>query len=515
MTWPRLMRTLPFVVIAGPDGAGKSTVARALAVSIGSVYRFHWRPALLPHHRGSQDGSSQAARPHARRPHSVGVSALRVIYFAADYVVARLVWRVRPPGELILVERGWWDMAVDPRRYRLTVPPWLTRALGRLTPQPDMLIVLDAPADVLVRRKQELCLSELDRQRRAWLELTIPGAEKVVIDATKTPEQVVAAAREAIVSYLERRTEARAMWGWAALPRRSSPRFWLPRGPRSVAAKGVTIYQPVTPQGRVGWELARLGASIGGFRLLPLGPAPPREVRERLASILPPRSTYAVMRANHRGRWVALILREDGRPHAVAKVAVTPEGKVALAREARALRELPRELPAPLRAPGVLEEADGLLLLDAVDWQPRSRPWWLEPTVARALGAFWRQTGHAHGDVAPWNLLRADREWVLCDWEDAAACEVPGWDLWHWVCQAHALLGRPRHRAILEGLAGRGWVGEAVAAYAAGAGIDRDALCAGLAVYLERTLASLNASTPDGRRGLAARRMLLGEVRRT
>ncbi len=193
-------------------------------------------------------------------------------------------------------------------------------------------------------------------------------------------------------------------------------------------------------------------------------------------------------------------------------MATTPEGSAALRREAEALRELGPALPPPLRAPAVLAEDEGVLLLDAVPWRPRARPWRLPPEVAGALGAFWRATGYVHGDVAPWNLLRTPTGWVLCDWEAAGPSEVPGWDLWHWVCQAHALLGRPGRRAILRGLA-RGWLAQAVSAYARGAALSPEAVAGGLAVYLEGTLGLPDPASRDGQRGLAARRALLAELR--
>jgi hypothetical protein len=96
------------------------------------------------------------------------------------------------------------------------------------------------------------------------------------------------------------------------------------------------------------------------------------------------------------------------------------------------------------------------------------------------MGAFYRagtrgpglQPGPAHGDFAPWSLLRTADGWVLIDWEDAAAAEAPFLDLCHYLVQGHAMLGRPSRQAVLDGFRDqRGWVGLAVAAYADGAGL--------------------------------------------
>ena len=509
-----------FVVLGGPDGCGKSSVAGRLPGACRGLFRrqlrFHWRPGLLPAPAALMGrGARDPEQPHAAPPHGRLLSFLRLCYFWADFVAGGFI-RVLPTKVrtgFVLAERGWWDMVVDPRRYRLGLPPGLIQALGRLVLRPDLLLVLDAPADLLASRKQELPADELDRQRRAWLSLAIPGAEKVVLDATKPLDQVVADAREAIVAHLERRTVARLGAGWANLPGRAAPRWWLPRGPRGTAFTGVSVYQPVTLRGRLGWEAARVLARVGGFRLLRRGEAPPREVRVRLAPHLPPRTTYAVLRANHAGRYVALLVDEDGRARAAAKVATTPEGEEALRREARAIAAWGGLLLPPLRAPRVLAEGDGVLLLEVVAFRPRPRPWLLPAAVARAMGALERD-GVSHGDLAPWNLLEEDGGFVLVDWESAGPVPAPAWDLCHWLVQAHALLGRPRRDELLAALERRGPLGEAVRGYLEEAGVPLDSLPCLFREHVERTRGAVDPQTEDGARGLAAREALLRELGR-
>jgi thymidylate kinase len=505
------------VLLGGPDGAGKSSLAAAVGLDRRHKLVVHWRPGVLPR-PGSLFGDGAAApvtNPHAFDPHGPVISAMRLVYFLTDFWAGES-WRVRPAerrGCLVVIERGWWDMAVDPRRYRLSVPPGLVLAIGRLIPKPDLLLVLDAPAEVLASRKQELPTEELDRQRRVWLDLTIPGAEKVVLDATKPLDKVVADAREVIVAHLERRDVARLGAGWANLPGRVAPRWWLPRGPRSTAFTGISIYQPVTLRGRLGWEAARALARVGEFRLLRRGEAPPREVRVRLAPHLPPGTTYAVMRANHEGRYVALLVDEDGRAGAVAKVATTPEGEEALRREARAIAAWGGLLRPPVRAPRVLTEGDGVLLLEAVAFRPRPRPWLLPVAVARVIGALERE-GVSHGDFAPWNLLEKEGGFVVVDWESAGPVPAPVWDLCHWLVQAHALLGRPHTDQLFAAIEGRGPLGEAVRGYLEEAGVPLDGLPRLFREHVERTRGALDPQTEDGARGLAARDALLRELGR-
>ncbi|GBD30234.1 hypothetical protein HRbin32_01336 [bacterium HR32] len=442
-------------------------------------------------------------------------SLLRLLYFWLDFMCggAARFFTPRPgaPRRLFVMERGWWDMAVDPRRYRLGLPRWFMLVLGCVVPRPDVLIVLDAPADVFLSRKRELPAEELERQRRAWRELRIPGVEKVILDASKPLEEVVRDARKAIVAHLERRAVARLGAGWANLPSRTRIRWWLPRRPRRTAVAGLGVYQPVTPKGRAGWEVARFLARVGGFRLLPRGEAPPREVRERLAEHLPPRTTYAVMRANHPGRYVALIVGEDGAARAVAKIATTPEGEECLRQEARAIERWGPVLPPPVRAPRIIREGEGVLLLETAPSRPRLRPWLLDPVVAAALGVLERE-GISHGDATPWNLLRTPDGFVLVDWESTGSVPVPGWDLWHWLVQSHVLLGRPRRVELLEALRGAGRLGSSARAFLRTAGLECGDLAGFLRAYLVCSRDGLNPSAPAGQRGVAAREAILREL---
>jgi aminoglycoside phosphotransferase (APT) family kinase protein len=127
-----------------------------------------------------------------------------------------------------------------------------------------------------------------------------------------------------------------------------------------------------------------------------------------------------------------------------------------------------------------LDHAEGVLVLQPMEWQARALPWRLPDEVAFALGVFFRDTrsngpgtrGAAHGDFAPWNLLRTEGGWGLLDWEDFTTGAPPYFDLFHYFVQSNSELRRPTKQTILDGLRLKGWVGSAIAAYAAGAEVD-------------------------------------------
>jgi len=90
-----------------------------------------------------------------------------------------------------VMERGWQDIAVDARRYRLQVSPKLVFAMAHPLPVPDLILVLEAPTDVLLDRKQEISAPELERQAAAWRHVPFPRRSQVVyLDASLGTDQV-------------------------------------------------------------------------------------------------------------------------------------------------------------------------------------------------------------------------------------------------------------------------------------------------------------------------------------
>jgi hypothetical protein len=223
------------------------------------------------------------------------------------------------------------------------------------------------------------------------------------------------------------------------------------------------------------------------------------------------------MRANHADRFVVLLMDAAGGPAAVAKVALSEAGELALQREAAALEEVRHRLQAPVSAPRVLACRPGVLVTTAVPWRIRRYPWFLPASVAAALGSLFRATrigevdpvGGCHGDCAPWNLLWTRAGWVLIDWESASDEAPPFTDVFHFLVQAHALLKRPRRAMILAGLDGRGWVGHVIGVYSEAAAVSPRGVRAYFGQYLVESMATLDPDTHDGLAGSRARRQLL------
>ncbi len=191
------------VALAGPDGSGKSTLAAALEANANGLFmrraRLHLRPGVLPSPaRLLGRTPPRGAEPHGRAPSGAAGSLARIAYLWLDTIVG---WgpRVAVPrvrSGLVILERGWLDLAVDPQRYRLSVSPRIVTALARIAPRADLVLLLDASPELIHARKPELEVDEIERQLRRWRFLGAELSSAVVaVDASRSP---VAAADDAL-----------------------------------------------------------------------------------------------------------------------------------------------------------------------------------------------------------------------------------------------------------------------------------------------------------------------------
>lgn len=212
-----------WIAFLGPDGAGKTTVGDAYRARMSTLYytenqrQLHWRPNLLPAPgklTGKNKGSYNVTEPHAKPPHGQMISLLRFSYFWFDYVIGHW-FNVRPllaKGGLITFDRYYHDFLVDARRYRLNLPKWLLSAAGRGVPQPELLFILDAPADVLYARKKELAPTEIAVQLNALRQLAVNNPSVRIIRVDRSVDAVVTALEIETIDYLNKRNRHQMDW---------------------------------------------------------------------------------------------------------------------------------------------------------------------------------------------------------------------------------------------------------------------------------------------------------------
>jgi thymidylate kinase len=197
---PRPPRRGAFVVLVGLDGSGKTTVAREICAQIRQSERFrqvryyHWRPLLF--------GRAELPLPEFRnvpRKSKLNGSLWQSLLSAARLLKNVLLWscahyfRVQrnvTSGGLVVVDRYYYNYHLDPVSVRYYGPASLLDRLSRSFPRPDVVVVLRAPMEVLLARKQELSLEEIARQNAVLDRMDFRAERVLTIDATQSAEAI-------------------------------------------------------------------------------------------------------------------------------------------------------------------------------------------------------------------------------------------------------------------------------------------------------------------------------------
>lgn len=198
------------VAFLGPDGSGKSTVMDRVEEDLAPAFRRSAQYRLRP---GLPKGgpSRPVTEPHALPSRGIAPSLLKLAIWWADYTLGYAL-RIYPRlvrSAFVLFDRYYHDLLVDPARYRYGGPLWLARAASPLLLRPHLVIVLDAPVEVLRARKQEIAPEELSRQREAYLEVAHGLPNGHVVDAARPLDEVLADVEKLILDRMAGRTARR------------------------------------------------------------------------------------------------------------------------------------------------------------------------------------------------------------------------------------------------------------------------------------------------------------------
>ena len=199
------------IVFLGADGSGKSTAIEGVKQKLSPAFRQISYTHLRPRLGSKNDDSPPVVDPHAQPPRGWLASSLKLIYFLLDYCLGYVI-RVYPQltrSTLVIFDRYYHDLLVDTRRYRYGGSRWLAKFIAWFIPKPDLWILLDAPAEVMQSRKQEVSFTETERQTKAYLELvaTLPNAH--VVDASLDADLVAQNIQKIALAHLQQRTAKR------------------------------------------------------------------------------------------------------------------------------------------------------------------------------------------------------------------------------------------------------------------------------------------------------------------
>jgi len=200
------------VALIGCDGAGKTTVARALERESGLPVRYLYMgvsaessnrqlpSTRIAHAIKQRAGPGPGPRPRGvRRARQAARSTLRLANRLAEEWYRQLITQTfLTRGSIVIFDRHFLadyhasDIAGTGRPLSRRIHGWM---LMHAYPRPDLVVLLDAPPEVLFARKREGTLASLARRREDYRGLA--GAAGIarsvaVVSATPPVDTVVA-----------------------------------------------------------------------------------------------------------------------------------------------------------------------------------------------------------------------------------------------------------------------------------------------------------------------------------
>jgi thymidylate kinase len=220
------------VALIGPDGAGKTTIARRLleGLPLPTKYLYmgvnndasnHVLPTTSIIRAMKRAWGAQpdiAGPPEVRRPDTKprglvkrtlrGTKSMLSLMHrvSEEWYRQILTWQYQWRGYVVLYDRHYF---VDYFAYDIAHCDWdrpLAKRihgymLDRIYPKPQLVIYLDAPSEVLFARKGEGTIEALERRRRDYLQIKEHVPHFVIVDANRSLDQVTQDVTQTVVNF--------------------------------------------------------------------------------------------------------------------------------------------------------------------------------------------------------------------------------------------------------------------------------------------------------------------------
>ena len=202
-----------FVVLIGPDGSGKTTLAKKLINEVKektccftSSYYLHGRFGIIPNLAtlmGKEKEETNVMKFGVEQtqdlePHSVLRIVIYMMYYSIDFTLGYFkLLRMRFSHKIIVADRYFYDYFYQ--EHFKKYPKILYFLYMKMLPAPDLVIFLKADAEAIYARKPELSIERINTQQENIQKLLTDIDNSVIIDSSKELEQTYNEIRNNIV----------------------------------------------------------------------------------------------------------------------------------------------------------------------------------------------------------------------------------------------------------------------------------------------------------------------------
>lgn len=178
------MNKVRIITFSGVDGAGKTTILREFTEILENKYNknvkeLRHRPSVLPilsavkYGKKEAENKTQKVLPRTGNNKSALSSFVRFFYYLIDYVFGQILiyFKYTRKDVIVIYDRYYFDFINDARRTNITLNKNFIKFFYKFVFKPELNIFLYAPAEIILKRKQEMDEKSINKLSEDYLNL--------------------------------------------------------------------------------------------------------------------------------------------------------------------------------------------------------------------------------------------------------------------------------------------------------------------------------------------------------